>query len=165
MSKNKRPKAVSRTSDPNNKKNQAKELALLETLQDAESRQLESFIKSRSQELDADIKAMRHKLKIPDDSIENDSLKARVAAVNLNVTGVGLGRVEFNTDNFSQNVTKLKNSIPEFKLDPSKNSIQPKTVKDHLVLFLAKIKISKHNISLHWHAYQTCHQLFCFYCN
>ena len=144
MSRNKRqtkPIGVSRSTG---NKLIARENALLETLQDAETRQLESFIKTRSQELDEDIKSIRQKLKMSDNSVENDSLKARVAAVDLNVTGKGLGRVEFNTETFTQNVTKMKDTLPKFQLDPSRHNIQPKTVKDHLVILLAKIKLSKY---------------------
>jgi hypothetical protein len=115
----------------------------METLHDAETRQLESFIKSRSKELDMDINSLRKKMGTTHESIENDSLKSKVTASDLNVIGVGFGKVEFNNDAFNENVTKIKGSMPTFLLDPAKTSIQPNTVKDHLVLFLAKIKLSK----------------------
>lgn len=121
----------------------AKEAALIETLHDAEIRQQQTFIKTRSLQLDQEIKALRQQLRVSDDSIENDSLKASVAAASLNVRGFGLGKVEFNNDMFEQNATKMKVNIPQFKLDDSKSNIKPKTVKDHLVIFLAKIKLSK----------------------
>lgn len=121
-----------------------KEAALMETLHDAEIRQQQDFIKTRSRQLDEEIKTLRSQLKISGDSIENDSLKARNASSDLKVSGFGLGRVEFNNDKFADSATTMKTTNTlQFKLDDSKSNIQPKTVKDHLVIFLAKIKLSK----------------------
>lgn len=142
---NKAAKTNSRSFEPTKRtsKQLAKEATLIETLHDAEIRQQQEFIKSRSIQLDKEIKDLRSQMKISGDSIENDSLNNRTAASDLHVSGFGLGRVEFNNDKFTQNVTKMKTSLPQFQLDASKTNIQPKTVKDHLVLFLAKIKLSK----------------------
>lgn len=120
-----------------------KEAALMETLHDAEIRQQQEFIKTRSRQLDEEIKTLRTQLKVSGDSIENDTLKAKNTS-NLHVSGFGLGRVEFNNDKFADNATTMKTtSALQFKLDETKSNIQPKTVKDHLVIFLAKIKLSK----------------------
>lgn len=121
-----------------------REAKLMETLHDAEIRQQQSFIKSRSEQLDREIKSMREHLKLADSSIENESLRTAVAsATDLKVQGFGLGKVEFNDDKYTQSVSKMKNNLPQFQLDESKSNIKPKTVKDHLVMFLAKIKLSK----------------------
>lgn len=125
-------------------KQQEKELKLLESLQDAETRQLESFIKSRNRELDADIKTLRVKLGTGSGSLENDSLKDKVASIDMGVRGVGMGRVEFDTSSFLDNVTKIQTSsgtVP-LSLDPTRSKAQS-TVRDHLVILLAKIKLSK----------------------
>lgn len=144
---NKRTKPTAKAVEPNIKpgKNLVREAALIETLHDAEIRQQQSFIKTRSLQLDQEIKALRQQLKVSDDSMENDSLKSSIAATNLNVRGFGLGKVEFNNDIYDQSVTKVKMNIPQFQLDESKSKIKPKTVKDHLVILLAKIKLSKHS--------------------
>jgi hypothetical protein len=145
---NKKAKPVARiaTGADKHAKTHAREAALMETLHDAEIRQQQSFIKSRSQQLDQEIKALRQQLKVSDDSIENESLKAKVASIDLNVKGFGLGRVEFDNDKYTQDVTKMKVNLPQFQLDEARSKIQPKTVKDHLVMFLAKIKLSKTNL-------------------
>lgn len=142
---NRKPKPGMRTASPAARqgKQLAREAALMETLHDAEIRQQQSFIKTRSQQLDQEIKNLREQLKVSEDSVENDSLKASVAAVDLKVKGFGLGKVEFDNDKYTQNVTKMKINLPKSQLDRSRNNIQPKTVKDHLVIFLAKIKLSK----------------------
>lgn len=115
----------------------------METLHDAEIRQQQEFIKTRSRQLDEEIKTLRTQLKVSGDSIESDALKAKNTS-NLHVSGFGLGRVEFNNDKFADNATTMKTtSTLQFKLDETKSNIQPKTVKDHLVIFLAKIKLSK----------------------
>lgn len=140
-----RPSAAAGRGNP---KHAAKEAVLMETLHDAEIRQQQTFIKSRSQQLDQEIKALRQQLKLSDDSIENDSLKAKVAATDLNVTGFGLGKVEFDNDKYTQSVTKMKVNLPQFQLDGARSNIQPRTVKDHLVVFLAKIKLKMEDVSM-----------------
>lgn len=125
-----------------------KEASLMKTLHDAEIRQQQEFIKTRSRQLDEEIKTLRSQLKVSGDSIENDSLKARNSSSDLRVSGFGLGRVEFDNDRFADIAPKMKTTNTlQFKLDESKSNIQPKTVKDHLVIFLAKIKLSKLLIS------------------
>lgn len=143
VSKNSKP--ASRTLEPTKRTNKqlSKEAALMETLHDAEIRQQQDFIKTRSRQLDEEIKTLRSQLKISDDSIENDSLKTRASASSMHVSGFGLGRVEFNNDKYTENVAKMKVNVPQFHLDESNSKIQAKTVKDHLVIFLAKIKLSK----------------------
>jgi len=140
-------KPASRTLDPAKRtsKQLTKEAALMETLHEAEIRQQQDFIKTRSRQLDEEIKTLRSQLKITDDSIESESLKTRASASTMHVSGFGLGRVEFNNDKYTENVAKMKVNVPQFHLDESKSSIQPKTVKDHLVIFLAKIKLSKYS--------------------
>jgi hypothetical protein len=120
----------------------------METLHDAEIRQQRSFIKSRSQQLDQEIKTLRDQLKTSEDSIENDSLKAKVAAVDLNVKGYSLGKVEIDNDKYTQNITNVKVNVPQFQLDGARSNIQPKTVKDHLVIFLAKIKLKMEDVNM-----------------
>lgn len=120
----------------------------METLHDAEIRQQQTFIKNRSQQLDQEIKALRQQLKLSEDSIENDELKAKVAATDLNVSGIGLGKVEIDNDRYTQNVTKMKVNLPQFQLDGARSNIQPKTVKDHLVVFLAKIKLKMEDVDM-----------------
>ena len=140
-----RPKPAARpTSNARGGRSGNKEALLMETLHDAEIRQQQSFIKSRSEQLDREIKSMRDHLKLADSSVENESLKTAVAsASDLSVRGFGLGKVEFDDDKYTQNVSIMKNNLPQFQLDESRSSIKPKTVKDHLVMFLAKIKLSK----------------------
>lgn len=126
-----------------------KELALLETLQHAESRQLESFIKNRSKELDNDINKLRTKLKLTDTlSIEDHDLNMKVASNDLNVKGYGLGRVEFNEESINLNKTKLKNSIRDVDLNSSKVINEPRNIKDQLITILARIKLRMEDMNM-----------------
>lgn len=154
------PKRVAKNSKPvvpvkvhSNSKNIQKEIAVIESLHDAENHQLTSFIKTRSMELDKDIKSLRQKLKLSDSTMENDELTSRSAGNKLSVSGVGLGRVNLDSDAISHTYVPKKPENPTFKLDPAHTKTQSKpTVKDHVVLFLARIKLSKlpiSNLNLH----------------
>lgn len=129
-------------------RNNKKELALLESLHDAENSQLNSFIKTRNQELDGDIKRLREKLKVGDiHSIESEKLIASTAATRLSVTGMGLGRVDLDADAISHGTERVATNAAAtekvYKLDPSKTKPQVQGPKEHWKIFLARIKLSK----------------------
>lgn len=128
-------------------RNNKKEIALLESLHEAENHQLTSFIKTRNQELDGDIKRLRDKLKISDvHSIESDKLIASTAATRLSVSGVGLGRVDLDAEAISHGtervVAKAAATEKVYKLDPSRAKPQVQGTKEQWKIFLARIKLS-----------------------
>ena len=124
-------------------KTREKEAALVATLQEAEAKQLESFIKTRNKELDQEISDLRGRLnKAGSGSIENAPLAAK-AGKDLAVQGIGLGKAEFETDLMNHNDEAYTRRNVEFKLDPSRTKSSQQPTNDHLVTLLAKIKISK----------------------
>jgi hypothetical protein len=132
----------------NNTRNAQKEIAVIESLHKAETHQLTSFIKSRNNELDADIQRLQQKLKLSNTTTSNnDHLNSMTASQNLAVSGKGLGRVSLDTDAISNNRQEsIRTDSMRFNLDPSKTRV-PTTAapvtKDHLVLLLARIKLSE----------------------
>ncbi len=134
----------------NHSKLAQKEIAVIESLHEAENHQLNSFIKTRSLELDKDIKALRQKLKLSESStIENDELTSKTAGMNLSVSGFGLGRVNLDTETISHDRgANRKLANPTFKLDPTKTKTQPSSSSNSgshhpLITLLARIKLSK----------------------
>ena len=127
------------------------ERRLLETLQQAETKQLESFIKSRSTELDRDIRRLKHQLKLDDyeGGVENRDLAVKSASsTDLNVRGRGLGHVEFKDDHGSYNQKPAINSNVNMMLESKVVREQPKTNSDQLILLLARMKLKMEDVRI-----------------
>ncbi len=150
------PKRVEKKGKPaatpvlNNTRNAQKEIAVIESLHKAETHQLTSFIKTRSMELDSDIQRLQNKLKLSGTTnSDNDHLSAKTAGLSLAVSGKGLGRVSLDRNTISEYKEEpIKTGPARFDLDPSKTKTPVQTVpitKDHLVLLLARIKLSEFN--------------------
>lgn len=128
------------------------ERRLLQTLHQAETKQLESFIQTRSTELDRDIKKLRSQLKGVDlygqASLENRDLAVKSASVDLNIRGHGLGHVEFKDDHSSYNQRPVINSTMSKILEGKVIREQPKTINDQLILLLAKMKLKMEDVHM-----------------
>ena len=128
------------------------ERRLLQTLHQAETKQLESFIQTRSTELDRDIKRLRSQLKGVDHYgqavLENRDLAVKSASVDLNIRGHGLGHVEFKDDHSSYNQKPVINSTMSRILEGKVSREQPKTMNDQLILLLAKMKLKMEDVHM-----------------
>ena len=128
------------------------ERRLLQTLHQAETKQLESFIQTRSTELDRDIKKLRSQLKGVDHygqaGLENHDLAVKSSSVDLNIRGHGLGHVEFKDDHSSYNQKPVMNSTMSRILEGKVSREQPKTMNDQLILLLAKMKLKMEDVHM-----------------
>ena len=122
----------------------AKETKFYNTLQNAEYRQLESFIKTRSRQLDGEIKVLKESLaaKGKNFTAENDSLQNASEAHKLNLQGEAIGKIALDPDYLSRETRKAGPSISKMKIDLDKSKTHPVS-KDLLVQLLAKMKLSK----------------------
>lgn len=126
-----------------------KEAALLETLQDAEMRQLETFIKKRSLELDGDIQKLQQQLhsRTTVNSVENEELAKKVLGPELGVQGVGLANADLGTNFTDSEATHVRGSPSrnvDFEAARARAPPPKRAVSDHQINFLARIKLSKH---------------------
>lgn len=134
-----------------------------------EVKQLEQFVKKRSQELDHEILSLRDKLKntstLPQSStldrsyktkafvgsVENDTLQHLVGESPLNVRGSGVNKVSLDptllmeesrqhANEFASQSKKLQHQLDQIQHEKQGNLHDH---KDHLVSFLAKLRLSK----------------------
>ena len=124
--------------------------ALAGTLHDAETRQLEDFIKKRSKALDGDISEMRKRLSkgAPDQLASGGGVFTPASVEAIQISGVGL-----STHSQGSASAAIEASSSELDAAAARNRavfersqpVQPRaaTMKDRLGTFLARIKIRK----------------------
>ena len=116
-----------------------KETKLYKTLHDAETQQLQTFIKTRNSQLDEDIRNLENKLNSDYSNhssfIENDSLKDKASRNGLlGLVGKGIGKVTMEYPSSTDN---------SFNFQSGKLPISPSSYKNTLITLLARIKLSK----------------------
>ncbi len=165
-------KATGGKSSPK-KKAQGKELdgtksSTTHSIRREEVKQLEQFVKKRSQELDDEILTLREKLKNANNfsasqsktlersykpkalvgSIENDSLNHLVGDQSLSIHGSGMNKVNLdprqlmNESRHNTNILARQSKRFEDQLEETKSLDKTDRHKDHLITFLAKLRLS-----------------------
>jgi hypothetical protein len=140
-----------------------------QTVHEQEVKQLETYVKKRSEELDEEINSLRNKLKnrtlndVVNDksssrrfgsSVEDASLKkVGYTSDGLTIGGKGLGKVNLDPSNLLNQARKQNSrydsETKKLEKMKSKHETTKKKVemseeeRDHLITFLAKLKLSK----------------------